>query len=108
MTRATENNGQLPQEWLRVCRDRVKQEPEAVFATWLDDKGKEQRTYTYGEVWRRAGCIAHAMRVTWGLARGDRVILCYDFGLEFFVAFLGCLRAGRWTCAFILFRSQIE
>lgn len=29
-----------------------------------------------------------------GLSKGDRVILAFNFGLRFFVVFLGCLRAG--------------
>ena len=28
------------------------------------------------------------------MRKGDKVILCYTFGLHFFAAFLGCLRAG--------------
>jgi len=42
----------------------------------------------------RAAQIAHLLRVEWGLSKGDRVLLAFNFGLEFFVAFLGCLRAG--------------
>lgn len=32
--------------------------------------------------------------MVWGLDKGDRVVLAFDFGLRFFVVFLGCLRAG--------------
>lgn len=38
--------------------------------------------------------IAHLLRVEWGLAKGDRVVLAFNFGLRFFAVFLGCLRAG--------------
>lgn len=38
--------------------------------------------------------IAYLLRVTWGLRKGDRVIMAFNFGLRFFVVFLGCLRAG--------------
>lgn len=82
-------------DWLRKCQALVDKSGEAPFGTWLGEKGEEQKTYTYGEIWNRAGAIAHAMRVKWGLAKGDRVILCYNFGLEFFVAFLACLRGGK-------------
>ncbi|CAN0431412.1 unnamed protein product, partial [Hapterophycus canaliculatus] len=44
--------------------------------------------------WAEAGRVAYELRVSWGLAKGDRAILCYGFGLDFFAAFLGCLRAG--------------
>lgn len=30
----------------------------------------------------------------WGLRKGDRALLAFNFGLRFFVVFLGCLRAG--------------
>jgi acyl-CoA synthetase (AMP-forming)/AMP-acid ligase II len=46
------------------------------------------------DVWARSGTIAHKLRNKWGCERGDRVILCYSFGLHFFEAFLACLRAG--------------
>lgn len=38
--------------------------------------------------------VAHLLRVERGLSKGDRVVLAFNFGLEFFVVFLGCLRAG--------------
>ena len=42
----------------------------------------------------RAPQVAHLLRVERGLSKGDRVVLAFNFGLDFFVAFLGCLRAG--------------
>lgn len=38
--------------------------------------------------------IAYLLRATWGLKKGDRVIMAFNFGLRFFDVFLGCLRAG--------------
>lgn len=38
--------------------------------------------------------VAYQLRVKWGLEKGDRAILAFNFGLRFFVVFLGCLRAG--------------
>lgn len=38
--------------------------------------------------------MSHQLRVQWGLNKGDRAILAFNFGLRFFVVFLGCLRAG--------------
>lgn len=65
-----------------------------VFAQWFDAKGRAWETFTFGAIWEESGRIAHDLRVTWGLSKGDRAILCYGFGLDFFAAFLGCLRAG--------------
>ncbi|CAM9641763.1 unnamed protein product, partial [Scytosiphon promiscuus] len=66
----------------------------AVFARWFDAHGDVAETHTFEGVWAEAGRVAHDLRVSWGLAKGDRAILCYGFGLDFFAAFLGCLRAG--------------
>lgn len=65
-----------------------------VFARWYDAQGQVSATYTFEGLWTEAGRIAHQLRVAWGLSKGDRVVLCFGFGLDFFAAFLGCLRAG--------------
>lgn len=81
-------------------------ENDAVFARWFDAQGEVSETHTFASVWAEAGRIAHELRVSWGLGKGDRAILCYGFGLDFFAAFLGCLRAGVLAvpvceCAFV-------
>ncbi len=72
----------------------IKRKENAVFATWYNGKGKATDSYTFREIWDGAGLFAHELRFTHELAKGDRVILCFNFGLCFFVAFLGCIRAG--------------
>lgn len=69
-------------------------EGDRVFARWFDANGDVSETHTFDSLWTEAGRIAHDLRVTWGLSKGDRAVLCYGFGLDFFAAFLGCLRAG--------------
>lgn len=66
----------------------------SVFGTWFDAHGAASETHTFASLWAEAGRVAHELRVSCGLAKGDRAILCYGFGLDFFAAFLGCLRAG--------------
>lgn len=73
---------------------RSRTEGEAVFARWFDGQGQVSETHTFESLWQEAGRIAYELRVTWELAKGDRAILCYGFGLDFFAAFLGCLRSG--------------
>lgn len=83
-------------ELLQWIAGTVGQRPEGddVFAQWYDAQGNVSETHTFEGMWSEAGRIAHDLRVTWGLSKGDRVVLCYGFGLDFFTAFLGCLRAG--------------
>jgi acyl-CoA synthetase (AMP-forming)/AMP-acid ligase II/alkylation response protein AidB-like acyl-CoA dehydrogenase len=66
--------------------------PERVVFTFLRDGEVESGSLTFGELRRRA--LALAARLTLLGARGDRAILLYAQGLEFVVAFFGCLYAG--------------
>ena len=50
--------------------------------------------YTSNEIWEEARAFAHNLRIAHKLKKGDRVILCYNFGLQLFAAFLGDLRAA--------------
>ena len=72
----------------------VNSKKDKVFATCYNGKAKPTDKYTFQEIWDEAGVIAHDLRICYKLNKGDRVILCYNFGLQFFSAFLGCLRAG--------------
>lgn len=65
-----------------------------VFGTWYDKNGNPSYQYTYKDIWDEAGSIAYILRHKWSLKKGDRIVVCYDFGLQFFAAFLACLRAG--------------
>ena len=66
-----------------------------VFASWYGGRnGKCTSSATFKGLWEEAGVIAYHLRHVWKLQKGDRVVLCYNFGLHFFASFLGCLRAG--------------
>lgn len=65
-----------------------------VFGRWFDAQANVSATHTFHGIWAESGRIAYTLRATWSLEKGDRVVLCYGFGLDFFAAFLGCLRAG--------------
>ena len=62
--------------------------------TWLDDRGAESKVLTFGALWRRAGVLAQLLLGPWGRTRGERVLLCFAPGPQFFVMFWACLRAG--------------
>ena len=87
-------NADKPYSFLLLLQEIVNRRDQKVFATWFDESGRATNTYTFSELWSEAGFIAHFLRDTLKLNMGDRVILCYNFGLQFFAAFLGCLRAG--------------
>ncbi|KAJ8612671.1 hypothetical protein CTAYLR_002128 [Chrysophaeum taylorii] len=63
------------------------------FLTWLDGSGAEAVDLSYGQVWSRSAGMAEWFFGV-GLAAGDRAMLVYAPGPEFFVAFVACLRAG--------------
>ncbi|KAJ8612670.1 hypothetical protein CTAYLR_002127 [Chrysophaeum taylorii] len=64
------------------------------FLTWLDGSGAEAVDLSYGQVWSRSAGMAEWFFGDNGLAAGDRAMLVYAPGPEFFVAFVACLRAG--------------
>jgi acyl-CoA synthetase (AMP-forming)/AMP-acid ligase II len=67
---------------------------DTIYASWYDEKGRQSKSYTYHEIWEESGKVACYLSNVWGILKGERVILCYMFGLHFFSVFLGCLRAG--------------
>ena len=76
-----------------------RREPDKVAVTWIGLNGDVQRELTYADLQAQACAIAVWLRVKRGVKEGDRVMLVYPPGLDFLVAFLGCLRAGalqRW------------
>ncbi|CAB9529233.1 MSMEG_5435/MSMEI_5285 [Seminavis robusta] len=87
---------------MALCRSTFLRQLEAVadhkknetFATWHEANGTIGQEYTFGGLWEEAGAIAYNLHHKWGVKKGEKVVLCYGFGLHFFAAFLGCLRAG--------------
>lgn len=62
--------------------------------TFLDDLGRETVNLSFEDVDRAARKIAAALQRDAGAVKGDRVMLCYPPGLDFALAFWGCLYAG--------------
>lgn len=61
--------------------------------SFLDARGHPAVNLTYGMLRARAGHIAQALCAR-GARTGDRAILVFPPGLDFIVAFFGCLAAG--------------
>jgi acyl-CoA synthetase (AMP-forming)/AMP-acid ligase II len=71
---------------------RANQQPNQIAYTFLLDGEDRSISISYGELDRRArelGSLLQGLKLT-----GERAILMYPSGLEFIIAFLGCLYAG--------------
>jgi len=88
------DDGVQDASFLTLLKETTNTHCDKVFATWWNNKGKPTDTYTFKKMWDEAGAIAYNLRTQHNLKKGDRIIVCYTFGLKFFAAFLGCLRAG--------------
>ncbi|QLE40511.1 amino acid adenylation domain-containing protein [Nostoc sp. C052] len=77
---------------VEVLRLRSSTQPDRDAFTFLLDGETEQTTLTYQELDRRSRQIAAQLQAL-GLT-GERALLLYPAGLDFLVAFFGCLYAG--------------
>ena len=75
-----------------VMRSRAEQMPESLACAFLVDGEQEMRTISYAGLDREARRVASL--ISGQVALGARVILVYQPGLDFLIAFLGCLYAG--------------
>ncbi|KAL7689884.1 putative AMP-dependent synthetase/ligase, aminotransferase, class I/classII, ACP-like superfamily [Plasmopara halstedii] len=62
--------------------------------TFLDDFGRETVNLSFKDVDCAARKVAAALQRNANVSKGDRVILCFPPGLDFALAFWGCLYAG--------------
>ncbi len=74
-----------------LCR-RARQQPDRTAFTFLADGEVETARLTYAELDQRARAVAALLDESG--ARGERVLLLFDAGLEFITSFFGCLYAG--------------
>lgn len=61
---------------------------------FVDDDCNETQVLTYTDVRRRSRHVAAQLLNKWKVKPGDRVLLVYEPGLDFIVAFLGTIMAG--------------
>src|SRR5438128_259602 len=81
-----------PSTLIELLRFRVANQPGQVAYTFLPDGEGQATQIDYQELERRA--LAVAARLQEGQADGERILLLYPSGLEFHVAFMGCIYAG--------------
>lgn len=77
---------------VQILRQRALEQPSQRSYTFLQDALTEAAYLTYGELDRRARGVAFQLQAL-GVS-GQCALLLYPAGLEFIVAFLGCLYAG--------------
>jgi acyl-CoA synthetase (AMP-forming)/AMP-acid ligase II/3-oxoacyl-(acyl-carrier-protein) synthase/acyl carrier protein len=81
-----------PKSFLEVLASRAKQAPDRMAFLFLENGDREAARLTFGELEERARSAA--TRLLTVALPGDRALLLYPSGLDFIVAFLGCLYAG--------------
>jgi amino acid adenylation domain-containing protein len=79
--------------WVDLLRSRAGEHPERPAFTFLRDGEEEGARLTYAELDAAARALAVRLRES-GAVQGDRALLLYPPGLDFVVAFFGCLLAG--------------
>ncbi|WP_414584328.1 amino acid adenylation domain-containing protein [Scytonema sp. PCC 10023] len=78
---------------IELLRWRAQKQPQQKAYSFLIDGEVEGSHLTYGELDRQAQSIAVQLQ-SCGVKNGERGLLLYPPGLEFIVAFFGCLYAG--------------
>ncbi|HWM92617.1 MAG TPA: amino acid adenylation domain-containing protein [Thermoanaerobaculia bacterium] len=81
-----------PHSLIEALRSRTTERAGRRAFLFLDSHGNEAAELSAGELDRRARSVAAALDRHG--ARGERALLLFPPGLDFVVAFLGCLRAG--------------
>jgi acyl-CoA synthetase (AMP-forming)/AMP-acid ligase II len=75
-----------------LLRHRAAEQPDDAAYIFLPDRGDERISLTFADLYDRARAVAQNL-ATHG-QRGERAVLLFPPGLDFIVAFFGCLLAG--------------
>ena len=76
-----------------VMERRAAEQPADRAYVFLSERGEEDAVLTFSDLERRA-CAVAAQLIEHGARAGDRSLLVYPPGLDFIVAFFGCVVAG--------------
>jgi acyl-CoA synthetase (AMP-forming)/AMP-acid ligase II/acyl carrier protein len=74
--------------------ERAAEAPRQACITWIDDRGRDERTLDFGTLLERVKTLSGFLRGPAGLAPGDRALLVHPPSLAFVEAFAACLYAG--------------
>ncbi len=75
-----------------MLEERAAEKPDATAFVFVPERGGEHIRLTYAELRQRARAVA--ARLQERTVKGDRAVLLFPPGLDFLVAFFGCLAAG--------------
>ncbi len=75
-----------------LLRHRAEVQPDDRAYVFLSERGGEEAVLTFAELERRACVVAGQLAAR--LRKGDRALLVFPAGLDFMLAFFGCLVAG--------------
>lgn len=89
---------------LDLLRMRAQSQPDDRAYVFLSDRGSEEAALTFKELHDAAGGLAARLVDT--TAPGERALLVFPRGLEFLVAFYGCLMAGVVAVPMMMPRRQ--
>jgi acyl-CoA synthetase (AMP-forming)/AMP-acid ligase II len=81
-----------PDTLVTLVRQRAQDAPDGLAYGFLVDGDRDLRTLTYGELETEARRVASLVAAR--VAPGGRAVLVFEPGLDFLVAFFGCLFAG--------------
>jgi acyl-CoA synthetase (AMP-forming)/AMP-acid ligase II len=77
---------------IAILQQHAKRAPEKPAYLFLEDGQTESAFLSYGELHRQACAIAAYLKRK--NLSGQRILLAYPSGLDFIIAFMGCLYAG--------------
>ncbi|HEU4534693.1 MAG TPA: AMP-binding protein, partial [Polyangiaceae bacterium] len=83
-----------PATLVALLRRRAEQRAAATAYTFLRGEAGEARSISYGELDRGARALAARLRGVAGAVAGERALVLVPPGLDYIVAFFGCLYAG--------------
>jgi len=90
MTTHHDNSSKMPTDLIEPLQRWAEDDPDRVIFTFVENE--QETTLTYGELNRQAEAIGATLQ-DMGL-EGERALLLYQPGLEYVMAFFGCLFAG--------------
>jgi acyl-CoA synthetase (AMP-forming)/AMP-acid ligase II len=69
-------------------------QPDVACFHWIEDNAEVSTVLTYKDIDRRSDAVCAYLNGLDDCASGDRILLVYPPGLDFIIAFIGCVKGG--------------